>query len=116
MESTQLFQCAFGDAAANDDIARLVSSLRGVRSKARDLTSRIVTALPGLSIHDISHSDALWEVASTVAGPDYPLNAPEAYVFGAAPSFMTLDFVSRLTPAVETPCGTPLSGVMLAVA
>ena len=37
-----------------------------------------------LTIHDISHPDALWEVASTVAGRDFPLNPLEAYVFGAA--------------------------------
>ena len=41
-------------------------------------------SLPELTIHDISHLDALWEVASTVAGSDFPLNPIEAYVFGAA--------------------------------
>ena len=48
------------------------------------LTSRIVVSLPELTIHDISHLDALWEVGSTVAGSDFPLNPIEAYVFGAA--------------------------------
>ena len=41
-------------------------------------------SLPELTIHDISHLDALWEVASTVAGTDFHLNPIEAYVFGAA--------------------------------
>jgi len=41
-------------------------------------------SLPELTIHDISHLDALWEVGSTVAGSDFPLNPIEAYVFGAA--------------------------------
>ena len=50
----------------------------------KQLTSRIAGSLPGLTIHDISHLDALWDVASTVAGPDYPLNPLESYVFGAA--------------------------------
>jgi hypothetical protein len=40
--------------------------------------------LPGLTVHDITHLDALWRVADEIAGPDYPLNAAEAYVFGGA--------------------------------
>ena len=84
MESTELFQRSFGDADASEDIGRLVASLRVLRTNVGKLTSRIAGALPGLSIHDVSHLDALWEVARTLAGPDYPLNALEAYVFGAA--------------------------------
>ncbi len=84
MESTELFQRAFGDAEGSDDTARLLASLRSIRTNASALTSRIACALPGLSIHDISHLDALWEVASTLTGPDYPINVLEAYVFGAA--------------------------------
>ena len=84
MESTELFQRAFGDAGASEDIARLVASLRVLRTNVSKLTSRIAGALPGLSIHDVSHLDALWDVANTLAGPDYPLNVLEAYVFGAA--------------------------------
>ena len=48
------------------------------------LTSRIAVSLPELTIHDVSHLDALWEVASVVAGSDFPLNPAEAYVFGAS--------------------------------
>ena len=48
------------------------------------LTSRIAVSLPELTIHDVSHLDALWEVASVVAGSDFPLNPTEAYVFGAS--------------------------------
>ena len=65
-------------------MARLATSLRGIRDKVRQLASRIAGSLPGLTIHDISHLDALWDVASTIAGPDYPLNPLEAYVFGAS--------------------------------
>ena len=48
------------------------------------LTSRIAGSLPDLTIHDISHLDALWDVVSIVAGRDFPLNPLEAYVFGAS--------------------------------
>ena len=65
-------------------MARLATSLRGIRDKVRQLASRIAGSLPGLTIHDISHLDALWDVAGTIAGPDYPLNPLEAYVFGAS--------------------------------
>lgn len=65
-------------------MVRLATSLRGIRAKVRQLASRIAGSLPELTIHDVSHLDALWDVASTIAGPDYPLNPLEAYVFGAS--------------------------------
>ena len=83
-ESSELWQRSFGDEGTNEDVTRLVTSLRGIRSNAGMLASRIAVSLPELTIHDISHLDALWEVASTVAGSDFPLNPIEAYVFGAA--------------------------------
>ena len=83
-ESSELWQRSFGDEGTNVDVSRLVTSLRVIRSNAGVLTSRIAVSLPELTIHDISHLDALWEVASTVAGSDFPLNPIEAYVFGAA--------------------------------
>jgi len=39
--------------------------------------------LPDLTVHDITHLDALWEMADLVAGPDYPLNPLEAFALGA---------------------------------
>lgn len=35
-------------------------------------------------MHDITHVDALWHVASEIAGPNYPLNPAEAFVLGGA--------------------------------
>ena len=84
VESSELWRRAFRDEASNRNVSRLATSLRGIRRNAKALTSRIAASLPGLTIHDISHLDALWEVASTVAGHDFPLNPLEAYVFGAA--------------------------------
>ena len=84
IERSGLWQRAFGDDGKNQSVSRLVTSLRGIREKVGQLSSKITDSLPGLTIHDISHLDALWEVASTVAGPDYPLNPLEAYVFGAS--------------------------------
>ena len=84
VESSELWQRAFSDEGINENVSRLVTSLRGIRRNAKELTSSIASSLPGLTIHDISHLDALWEVASTVVGEDFPLNPLEAYVFGAA--------------------------------
>ncbi len=83
-ESSALWQRAFGEEGSDENVSRLVASLRVVRRNVGALTSRIAVSLPGLTIHDVSHLDALWEVASTVAGSDFPLNPVEAYVFGAA--------------------------------
>ena len=83
VENTTLWKEGFGDESNNEDVARLVTSLRDIRTKAKALTSRIAASLPGLTIHDVSHLDALWTVASTVAGRPFPLNPLEAYIFGA---------------------------------
>lgn len=37
-----------------------------------------------MTIHDVSHLDALWDVAGVIAGDKFPLNPLEAYVFGCA--------------------------------
>ncbi|MGX1926833.1 HD domain-containing protein [Vibrio sp. NH-7] len=62
----------------------LRSSFVNFREKAQHLVSNISGVLPGLTQHDISHLDALWEVADLICGDDYPLNPLEAYVFGGA--------------------------------
>jgi len=54
------------------------------RSNATHLVAQISSVLPGLTQHDISHLDALWEVADLICGDDYPINPLEAFVFGGA--------------------------------
>ncbi len=55
-----------------------------MRSRAEKLVSLIAKDIPELTVHDISHLDALWETASLIAGEDYPLNPAEAFVLGGA--------------------------------
>lgn len=62
----------------------LRSSFLSFRENSAFLVSKISAALPGLTQHDISHLDALWEVADLICGDNYPLNPLEAYVFGGA--------------------------------
>ncbi|WP_457584575.1 HD domain-containing protein [Ensifer canadensis] len=40
--------------------------------------------MPDYTVHDISHLDALWEMASLVVNDDLTLNPAEAFVLGAA--------------------------------
>jgi len=52
------------------------------RVRTAQLVGEIGGLLPELTVHDITHLDALWRVADEIAGPDYPLNPAEAFVLG----------------------------------
>ena len=54
------------------------------RSKVEQLVSRIAVDMPGMTVHDITHLDALWETASLVAEGAVTVNPPEAFVLGAS--------------------------------
>lgn len=83
MEASSLWRNSFVG-GESDAASRLVESLRRMRKHAADLTSRIAASLPGLTIHDITHLDAIWDVAGIIAGEKFRLNPLEAYVFGGA--------------------------------
>jgi signal transduction histidine kinase len=55
-----------------------------IRERAAQLVSRIAVDLPGLTVHDISHLDALWDTASSVAEGAVNVNPAEAFVLGAS--------------------------------
>jgi hypothetical protein len=55
-----------------------------MREKAGLLVSRIACDMPGFTIHDLSHLDALWEMASLVSEGAISVNPAEAFVFGAS--------------------------------
>ena len=85
IQNTGIWKNSFGvENKTNSNIQRLTVSLEGLRNKATHLTSKISEALPHLTIHDITHLDALWEVADIIVGNDFSLNPLEAYVFGSA--------------------------------
>lgn len=54
------------------------------RDRAAQLVSRIAADVPGLTVHDISHLDALWDSASSVAEGAVSVNPAEAFVLGAS--------------------------------
>lgn len=68
---------------------RLREEFQRFRDRAGDLVEEIAKDIPGLTIHDITHLDALWEVADTILGEyggekDYSINPAEAFVLGGA--------------------------------
>jgi hypothetical protein len=58
--------------------------LLNLRRKVGVLLDRIKADLPNLTIHDLSHLDALWELSSLIAGKGIKLSPSEGFVFGAA--------------------------------
>ncbi len=87
IENTFLWQTAFG-VQPNDRQADRRASLRqkllDLRGKVAALVAQIAKDIPNLTVHDITHLDALWETASLVAGSDFVINPAEAYVLGAS--------------------------------
>jgi hypothetical protein len=63
---------------------RLRAALFLCREKVVPIVERIAHVLPGLTVHDVTHLDALWETADVLAGKDYPMNPLEGFVFGLA--------------------------------
>lgn len=85
-EKSQLWCSSLGavEGPHAEHVERLRTSFRSFRSKVARLVDRISPQLPSLTVHDITHLDALWEIGSAVAGDDPVLNPLEAYVLGGA--------------------------------
>jgi hypothetical protein len=61
---------------------RLRETLFRFRERAATLAGEIHRDLPDFTVHDITHLDALWEMADLIAGLSYPLNPLEAFALG----------------------------------
>jgi len=55
-----------------------------MRGKVGLLVAQIAAAIPGLTVHDLTHLDALWETASLVSEGAITLSPAETFVFGAS--------------------------------
>ena len=86
-ERTGLWQSALG-ARADDSCAyareRLRVAFQQMREKAAELVKLIPEDCRELTVHDVTHLDALWEMADLVAGEGFSLTPAEAFVFGGA--------------------------------
>jgi hypothetical protein len=86
MEKSSLWKNTLGP--QSDDFephrSRYRQSLISFREKIGQLISTIPSDMKGYTVHDLSHLDALWQMADIVAGERYELNPAEAFVFGGA--------------------------------
>lgn len=62
----------------------LRTALAEMRRKAAQIVAQIPSDCKNLTVHDVSHLDALWEMADLIAGPNFEMTPAEAFVFGAA--------------------------------
>jgi len=85
-EQTTLWQTAFSHQSdgLNPQRVKLTTAYTDFRERVALLLAQIQRELPALTLHDITHVDALWRVASEIAGPEFPLNPAEAFVLGGA--------------------------------
>lgn len=87
IKSTSLWINAFENqelARYSDDTTRLKNELIRMREKVSALVTKIGQILPGLTVHDTTHLDALWKTAETISGKNYELNPLETFIFGSA--------------------------------
>jgi hypothetical protein len=88
IEKTRLWSISLGFKDADQEIERKRELLRSVLQRFREhvciLASKIAATFPQLTVHDVTHLDALWETADLIAGENYPLNPLEAFVLGGA--------------------------------
>ena len=59
---------------------RLTNAFEITHNNASFLLDKIRIDFPSLTIHDITHVDSLWQVASVIAGDDYQLNPLEGFI------------------------------------
>lgn len=87
-ERTDVWRKTLGTQGKNDEFSsereRLRVAFLSARERASSLTSRIQSDIPGLTVHDVTHLDALWDYVDILAGPSVPLNPLEGFVLGCA--------------------------------
>lgn len=85
-ENTSLWKNAFEPKDDGFDKSRneLVTAYQNFRNRVVHLLQQIQKEIPSLTLHDITHVDSLWRVASEIAGFDFDLNPAEAFVLGGA--------------------------------
>jgi hypothetical protein len=65
-------------------LRELIQTYDSVRKHVEVIVREIAVDLPSYTVHDISHLDALWHVASMIAGDNAQLNPLETFVLGCA--------------------------------
>lgn len=81
-KNLSIWQNAFDKKGNEAAKLRLESTLDTVRKNAESLGKKISTDFPNLTIHDVTHMDALWKVADLLVGDQHKLNPLEVFVIG----------------------------------
>jgi hypothetical protein len=63
---------------------RLRRAFADFRERATPIAEGVARDMPNLTVHDITHMDALWEIADVISGQGYTLTPTEAFVLGGA--------------------------------
>jgi hypothetical protein len=86
LETTRIWRTALAAQSDEDESARsrLREAYREFRNRVAKLVEAIKVELPDLTVHDITHLDAMWRVAGEIVGPNYQVNPAEAFVLGGA--------------------------------
>ena len=87
--STALWQRCFENAEWTSPLEiafckRLRASFEGMRRQTTSLTGEICRSFRDLTVHDISHIDALWQSADLLTDENFDINPAEAFVLGGA--------------------------------
>lgn len=101
-ERTRLWGDSLAERAEDEysrERERLREALLGLRENAELCAQTIRQQLPELTVHDVTHADALWGIADQIAGAKVTLNPVEAFVLGAA--FYTHDLALGLAAFPE---------------
>lgn len=84
-KTTSLWRNAFCSTSSDTKcIDRLIAEYDLIRSNIKEILDRIQKDFPNLTIHDISHVDSLWTVASEIVGDDYKINPLEGFILGCS--------------------------------
>lgn len=81
-EQTKLWKNGFALGGNVEEKRHIRQSYCRFWERACELAKLISSDLPGLTLHDEKHFEALWKRADQIAGDDYLLNPIELFVFG----------------------------------
>lgn len=86
-KDTKLWQCARAQAEKDgclDAWQRLEAEYVKFWDKANRIAEKISSELPGLTLHNQAHLEAVWDVADQIASEEFPMTPLEVFVFGGA--------------------------------
>ena len=86
-ERTRLWRNCLAVQAGDEDgdvRERLRQAYLQMRANTAVVANEIARSMPDFTVHDITHSDALWELADAITGPDFHLSPTEAFTLGGA--------------------------------